>query len=118
MKNNKATMTEGEFFAEINISHQQMMIKDSISAEQILEDEIARYLAVLPNGTRVVSKTRCTITGLSIPYEIVFNNPIMNDFKRVELNYVRCAVPLGDKIEQFKLLVSVTYTKKDGTAIP
>jgi hypothetical protein len=107
-------LPEGQFFAEIHISHYLSMIGKG-SKEDKLKEYIDKYLRVLPNGTEVVSTRECDITGLSVPFEVVFYNRLMKDYREVHLDYMRYAVALDGedgKLEQFDLLTEISYTKR------
>lgn len=100
----------GEFLAEIRISHFACMpnFKDE-TVNSILFDRINEYLSVLPKGTKVLDFEQCAITDLSVPYEIKFYNPIMSNYKEVELNYRREIAVVDGHMEIFNLLTGVTY---------
>lgn len=103
-------LPEGDFLASIRISPYRAITENNL--ENILKDTIQEYRNVLPNGTEVVSVTKCAIVDLSISYVIMFRNPLMKDFKEVRLHHERHAVRIGDRIEQFSLLSSVEYIKR------
>jgi hypothetical protein len=107
---------EGDFYAVINLSP----ARSALTGEQLedaLEEEIQKYLSVLPRGTTVVAKRACSAVSLAIPYEVIFRNPLMKDFRKVELADSRQSVKVDGKIEVFDLLTKVTYIRRDGTMV-
>ena len=105
---------EGEFFSVIRVSHMMSVMQGQANPKDLLQDEIATLLAVLPKGTVVRKVTECAITDLSVPYEVKFFHPFMKDIKKVELNYVRSMSRHEHGIHQFNLLVGVSYYGHDG----
>lgn len=104
----------GEFYAVTRISHVLSMVKDfSHDINGYLLDEINEYLAVLPKGTRFLGANVRAITDLSIPYELRFSNPLLQDVKRVELDHMRMATVINDHLEQFNLFLGIRYYGKD-----
>jgi hypothetical protein len=101
---------EGEFSALIRLLPSSLL-GDS-NPKSRLDDEIQLYLAVLPQGTEVLDVTQCAVVDLSIPYVVRFRNPLMKDFKEVQLEFSREGVVLDDKFEQFSLLTGVKYTRR------
>lgn len=108
-------LKEGQFIANININHLHPSL--ALGREAVLEIEINQYLSILPKGTTVVEKIPCSITGLSLPYMVIFHNPIMKEFKEVRLEHFRAAISINDRVEQFNLIKSVTYIRHDGTTV-
>lgn len=104
---------EGEFFSVIRVSAMSRLLEGQASPKDLVQDEIATMLAVLPRGTVVRKVTECAITDLSVPYEVKFFHPFMKDIKRVELNYVRTLSRHDHGISQFNLLVGVSYYGHD-----
>lgn len=109
-------LPEGDFCAVINLSPTRAMVTEE-TLESMLKDEICQYTSVLPPGTSVVSTTRCAILTLAIPYEVIFRNPIMKDFRKVELSHRREAAIVNGKLEEFDLLTKITYVRRDGTTV-
>lgn len=105
---------EGEFFSVVRVSPVMSMMQGQANPKDLLQDEIATLLAVLPKGTVVRKVTECAITDLSVPYEVKFFHPFMKDIKKVELNYVRSMSRHEHGIHQFNLLVGVSYYGHDG----
>jgi len=106
---------EGEFFSVVRVTGVASLIEGKkVDHKQLLEDELAVLLAVLPKGTVVRKVTECAITDLSVPYEVKFFNPLMKDIKSVELNYVRTFSRHDHGIHQFNLLTGVSYYGHDG----
>lgn len=105
-------LKEGEFLASISVSVFSS-IHSERKSEAILHEEIQNLLNILPKGTEIISITPCSVISLSIPYEVKFRNPLMNNYKEVRLEYTRECVRLDDKIEQFSLLTGVEYVKKE-----
>lgn len=104
-----ADREEGEFFSVVRISSHAMVSERNLSPKDLLDEEISKLLAVLPRGTVVRNISTCAVTDLSVPYEVKFFHPFMKDIKRVELNYVRTISKHPHGIEQFNLLVGVSY---------
>lgn len=105
-------LKEDEFFTEIRISAYNKL--ENKSKEELLQEEIQNYLNILPKGTEVVEVVPCALIALSYPYEVRFHNPLMKDYREVRLEYNREIVKMSeDKIEQFNLLRSVEYIRKD-----
>jgi len=109
-------LPEGDFYAVINLSPTRSVLAGE-QPEDALEEEIQRYLSVLPRGTTVVAKRTCSVVDLVIPYEVIFRNPLMKDFRKVELMDSRQSVKVDGKIEVFDLLTKVTYVRRDGTMV-
>lgn len=109
----EADLKEDEFFAEISLSHN--LAGNGKNSEERLHSRIGEFINVLPPGTEVVEVVPCAIVSLSLPFEVRFRNPLMKEYREVRLNYRRECVRVGeDKIEQFNLLTSVEYIRKDG----
>jgi hypothetical protein len=110
-------LPEGDFYAVVNLSPTRIALSAGEQSEDVLEEEIQRYLSVLPRGTTVVAKRACSVVSLAIPYEVIFRNPLMKDFRKVELTDSRQSVKVDGKIEVFDLLTKVTYVRRDGTMV-
>ena len=102
----------GEFLAQIRLS--AVFCQEYSSTSERLDKEIQNYLKVLPEGTIVRNVTECAITDLSIPFEVKFYNPLMSEFKRVELTYIRTCARIGEHIETFNLLLGIGYQRLNG----
>lgn len=116
----KTVLPEGEFFAVARVYHQFNALVSSGSNYDIpgnLFEIVQEYLRVLPRGTKFLGATKCAITDLSIPYELRFSNPLLQKVKMVELESVRDLARFDNKIEQFNLLVGVTYFGADGNKL-
>jgi hypothetical protein len=103
-------LREGEFLALIGTS---VFSHSSVDPKELVNDEIQKYLSLLPRGTKVVETKQLPISCLSINYEVRFINPLMNNYKEVRLLAHRECVMVGDKLEQFNLLDSIEYIKKN-----
>lgn len=102
---------EGEFFAEIRVS---TLYHTSVNIQEIVDEHIQRYIAVLPKGTEIVETKQLSITSsLLIPYEVKFKNPLMNRYKEVRLLSHREATVVGDELKEFSLLDRIEYIKKN-----
>ncbi|NJO48183.1 MAG: hypothetical protein HC840_00545 [Leptolyngbyaceae cyanobacterium RM2_2_4] len=102
-------LDQGEFLANIRISHVATLHGSTHNPQEMFQNELQQYLAVLPKGTRVRKITQLAITDLSVPFEVKFYNPILQRVKRVELSHVRACAVIGDHLEQFNLLTGVRY---------
>jgi hypothetical protein len=107
-------LPKGQFYAEVRLSY-ALLATHNKSKEGLLIDRIDEYLKLLPNGTGLVSAVECSTEDLSLPYEVIFSNPLLASIKSVDLTYIRMAELVGDKLEQFNLLTGIKYTKRDGT---
>ena len=103
------TLEDGEFLAEIRIS----CLQNVTYTKDLPQREIDSYLAMLPKGTVVRETVTCAITSLSIPYEVKFYNPLLTEVKRVKLLKQRAVTMVGDKVEQFNVIVGMEYFDKD-----
>lgn len=95
----------GEFFALIRQSHNM--------SRDFFQEQLDQYLKVLPKGTEVLSVRDLPISGLSLDREVRFFNPLMKQFKEVELEYVRMVEEVEGKIENYSLLTGVRYKTWD-----
>lgn len=110
----KPVLADGEFLTEVRISSvAAMMGVGDQSPVSMLQDQVEQYLSLLPKGTVVKEIVPCAITDLSVPYEVKFYNPLMKRFKYVDLDYVRFAEVVDEKLEQFNLLLGVRYMDAD-----
>lgn len=100
-------LKDGEFYAAIHVTTSILSTESSV--EEILQKTIDQYLAVLPKGTVVRSLNRCASLDLSIPFEVIFYNPLMQRVKSVDLEYMREVSRVDEKLEVFNLLTSVRY---------
>lgn len=115
LEDTSVPLAEGEFLAEIVLSHHSAMIRSEGSLEQRVQREIDEYLKVLPEGTEVVQKTELAIYDLSYRVEVKFRHPRMYDVSKVELDHVRCIRPLEEgKLEQYNRFTGIRYFGKDG----
>lgn len=111
-------LADDEFYSVIRLTVAMDMLPKVVgSTEEALDEEIKEYLKVLPAGTTVVSKTRCGISDLSIPYEVVFKNPILKGIKKVQLEHMRWCAIVDDHLEHCNLLTGVKYTRRGGQEI-
>lgn len=106
-------LEDGEFLAEVRVSHIMSLQDQRPNPRQLLQREIDIYLAILPKGTIVREVVECAITDLSFPYEVKFYNPLLKNVKRVDLSYVRSGEVINDKFEQFNLFLGIRYFDKD-----
>jgi hypothetical protein len=107
-------LAEGEFLADIRVSHFMSMIQDQpIDPEKILQNRIDEFLAVLPKGTEVRSVTKLAVMDLSLPYEVKFYNALLQRVKKVDLDYVREIAKFDGGIHQFNLFTGIRYYDKD-----
>lgn len=113
-------LPEGQFFADIYLSYTALVTLNGNAehtVEILLLEKIDKYLSVLSKGTGVVSQTRLPNDQLSLCYRVIFNNPLLKQFKEVKLNEVLMAEIVNDKIEQFTLLTGIDYIRHDGTSL-
>lgn len=108
-------LPEGQFYAEVVLSYNALCIGAAKEATARLK--VREYINLLPKGTEVISIKECSFFQLSIPYEVILSNPLMKQFKEVKLVKCRFAEIVDDKVEQFNLLLSVEYMKRDGTVV-
>lgn len=106
----------GEFFAVERISHMMSMIygEKRFDISGTILNIVNDYLKILPPGTKFLGANQCAITDLSLPYELKFFNPLLARVKRVDLDYIRCAEVVNDKLEQFNLFTGIRYYGADG----
>lgn len=107
-------LAEGDFYAEIRISHLAALKGNDFDSYRALQNEIDVYLGILPKGTQVKSVIQLAVIDLSLPYCVIFHNPLLQKVKSVELDYVRDIAVFGEKVEQFNLTLGVRYLDKDG----
>jgi hypothetical protein len=105
-------LPEGQFFVEVQISLASSLINKK-NTEETVKEKIDEYLSILPKGTQIISVKKCAIISLALDYEVVLYHPLMKSFREVKLTYERHAEVIDDKIEQFSLLRSVEYIKRD-----
>ncbi len=111
-------LPSGQFFAEVYVTLlAPSLVATHHTKEEVLKDAIQEYLNILPKGTEVISATQCSVYGLGIPYEVILYNPLMQDYKKVKLNYSRAGALVDGSFKQFNLFHSVEYTKRDGTVL-
>lgn len=108
-------LKDGEFLAQVRVSSILSMIEstDRKSPDELLQEQIDHFLAVLPRNTQIKEVVRCAVTDLSLPYEIRFFNPLMKSVKEVILDYVRTVEVIDDKIVQFNLFTGIRYFDSD-----
>lgn len=106
-------LQEGEFQAEIRISHVQSMLQRNFDPNR-LETEIKHFLKFLPEGTSVVSTRELPITDLSVRHEVTFSNPLLQRVRTVELETVREIARFNGEIKEFNLVTGIRYFDKDG----
>ena len=109
-------LKDGEFMAEINISPlpiAAMMNIEGKNTEEILQNQIEQFLALLPKGTVVREVNPCAIISIAYPFEVKFYNPLMKDVKSVSTEYVRSRAVVDGQFEQFNLLTAINYFDAD-----
>lgn len=107
-------LAEGEFLAEIRVTHSLALLKQAGSTQERIKREINKYLKFLPEGTEVVQVTEIAISDLSYPVEVKFKHPEMHDVSKVELDYVRCVRRVADGIEQYNRYTGIKYFDRSG----
>lgn len=110
-------LQEGEFTANIKISHNLAMIANSLSTEELLQKQIDEYLSVLPKGTVVTKKVQCAIQGLYFEHDVYFHNPLMKRIKRVEIEHGRMAEVVENQLVQFNLFTGIKYFDAEGNQL-
>ena len=113
LESTKPDLTDGEFLAEIQLSHILSASNEAQDVKARLQERIDQYLAVLPKGTQVVSVTECAIVSLAYPFEVKFYNPLMKKIKSVELDHIRNVEKIGDSLQEFNLLTGIRYFDGD-----
>lgn len=104
-------LVPGEFLYETHISH-WYTDRTKASPEQMVQYEIDQLLAILPKGTEVKSITKCAIVSLSVPFEVIFFNPLMAKYKEVKMDYKRDCELVDGHLDQFNLLTGIQYIKR------
>lgn len=102
----KPILKDGEFLAAISVG---VFFNPEANPGELLKNEIDRYLAILPKGTEVREVVDCAIISLAVPFEVRFFNPLLKQVKRVELETVRHAERVGDRVEEFNLALGMKY---------
>lgn len=108
IEDTSVSSSDGEFFATVRVSSAFSMLSKE-DPKEMLQKQIDQYLAVLPEGTVVREITACAITDLSVPYEVKFYNPLMQQVKSVDLDYVRSVAVVDEKLKQFNLFLGIRY---------
>lgn len=110
-------LPSGQFMAYVRVSHFSSMADNDHGYEvsgtlfKIVQD----HLKLLPEGTKFLGANKCAITDLSVPYELFFENKLLQNVSRIELDYVRdIAVLEKDVVEQFNRLMGIRYYDKNG----
>lgn len=110
-------LAHGEFLMEVRLGYD--LLKDKVvTPRKRLRNEIKKILAMMPEGTELVSFRECAITGLSLPFEVKFKHPAFDDIVRAEVSYSRYAGrEASGGIKEFSLLREISYYRKDGTRV-
>jgi len=100
----------GEFFAFVRTS----VAAGLLNGGDPVQEEIDRYLSILPKGTELVSRSQCAITDLSVTTEVIFKNPLLGNVKEVQLDYTRICCPTEDNqgLLQGVVVTGVRYLDK------
>lgn len=104
----------GHFIIEERLSIAANMIGGDGDRSTTLQDLINMYMSVLPKGTEFVESIACGISGLSVPYELHFKSPLLDDVKRVSFDWLRGIGTNSGKLVQGNILIGVRYFGKDG----
>ncbi len=107
-------LEEGEFLAEVTVTQILGMVGGPGKVKELIQQEIDQYLAILPKGTVVREVVDCAVTGLFIPAEVKFYNPIMSDIKQVNLDWVRHGAMIDEKYKECNLITGIRYTRRNG----
>jgi hypothetical protein len=103
----------GEFTSTINLSNFAVATIRDFNQERWLAEQIQNIVNALPAGTEVLTTTLdANISSLVMTYTVRFFNPLMANYKSVELIYARDCVALDEKLQQFNRLVEVKYEKR------
>jgi hypothetical protein len=114
------TLPEGQFFADIRVWSLDQAPKDEkgyFDSDKAAQIQVEQYLKVLPEGTFLVSCHKKAITDLSVPYEVIFSNPLLPSIKEVSLQHIRHLERVRGEVKQMNLLVGVEYTTRDDKKI-
>lgn len=106
-------LSPGEFLTTISIHCSPLNPPQDVRSR--FQEELEQYIAILPKGTRVRRITQLAITDLSVRFEVKFYNELLQDVKRVEMEYKRAVARVGDSLKQFNVVVGITYVAADGT---
>lgn len=108
MKKNKLPCNQ--FY--MNLERTLFSMKDK---EKILEQHIQTCLYLLPQGTTFVSfeepEPSMEINPL-LCVKVVFENPLMQKYKEVVIEYVRDCAIIDGHLERFNKIVALTYIKR------
>lgn len=104
-------LNEGEFFMTVRVYHG--FSRNSEYAQKVLQEEINKVLTLLPPGTKHVSTQECAITDLSLTYEVIFSNPLLQEVKEIELEHTRSMAKLGNDVKEFNILTGIRYFGAD-----
>lgn len=102
-------LPDGDFMAEIRVTTAMNLISKPQDVEELVQKRIDEFLRFLPEGTTLVSKEKCGIDGLSIPYEVTFRNPFLQRVKRVELRQTRASAIVNDNFEQRTITTGIDF---------
>ena len=105
-------LAPGEFLAVVRVST-FLAEQEHIDTKKLFDSQIEQYLKILPRGTVVNETTDCAVLDLSKSTEVKFYNPLLQRVARVDLDYVREVAVIGEKLEQFNLLMGVRYFDRD-----
>lgn len=107
----KIDLPPGEFFA-----FERVTVMANLSADPVKE-LVDRYLSILPKGSELVSANRCAIIDLSLPVELRFRCPVMDNVKEVRLDHVRTTGTNSGELKQGNVIVGIKYIGADGKDI-
>lgn len=108
-------LASGEFLTTISVGH--CPIYEPKNIREIFQQELEQYLAVLPKGTRVRKVTQLAVTNLSVQFEVKFYNELLQDTKKVEIQYQRAISKVGEGLKQFNVLTGVKYFDANGSEL-
>jgi hypothetical protein len=106
-------LKEGEFCALVRTTHALAMLLPVVSVSEHVQQEINKYLAILPEGTEQVSVERLPVTTLAVEHVVVFRNPLMQDIKRVELQWMHAGTVIDDQFKTYNLITGINYYDRD-----
>jgi hypothetical protein len=107
-------LSEGEFLTTIRFQA-HLYFNQPKDIRSLLQEELNRFISILPKGTRVRSITQLAITDLSVGFEVKFHNELLQEVKRVEFDYKRAVAKVGDGLKQFNVITGITYIAADGS---
>lgn len=113
LSNPSMTINEGEAVASFYATNALTMIV-GFDLEGLIKETVRTYLALLPKGTTYIGATPCTITDLSIPYELRFAHPLFTEIKSFELIFTRNIVKVDGRIQEYRLFHGIRYYDQEG----